>query len=157
RRKGSNLFANSLLALDASTGKYIWHFQTVHHDLWDRDLSANPNLVRLQKDGKLIDAVAQISKQGYIYVFDRVSGEPVFPIDEVAFPPSDLPGEEAWPTQPIPRAPEPFARQSFGPDDISNRTPEIQKELLEEFYKYRNGSLFIPPSLQGSWLFPGFD
>jgi quinoprotein glucose dehydrogenase len=157
RRKGSNLFANSLLALDASTGKYIWHFQTVHHDLWDRDLSANPNLVRLQKDGKLIDAVAQISKQGYIYVFDRVSGEPVFPIDEVAFPPSDLPGEEAWPTQPIPRLPEPFARQSFGPDDISNRTPEIQKELLEEFYKYRNGSLFIPPSLQGSWLFPGFD
>jgi quinoprotein glucose dehydrogenase len=156
-RLGSNLFANSLIALDANTGKYIWHFQVVHHDIWDRDLPANPNLITIKKDGKLIDAVAQITKHGYIYMFDRVNGKPIFPINEVPVPPSDLPGEKAWPTQPIPTLPEPFARQDFGPGDVSDRTPEVQKELLEQYYKYRNGSKFIPPSLQGHFMLPGFD
>lgn len=156
RRKGANLYANSLVALEAATGKYLWHFQTVHHDLWDRDLSANPNLVRIKKEGKWVDAVAQISKQGYIFMFDRTDGKPIFPIEELPFPASDLPDEEAWPTQPIPALPEPFARQDFGPEDVSDRTPAIQKELLEEFYKHSRG-MFVPPSLQGSWIFPGFD
>ncbi len=156
-RKGSNLYANSLLALDANTGKYIWHFQVVHHDLWDRDLPANPNLVRIRKDGKWIDAVAQITKHGYIFMFDRFSGKPVFPINEVPVPASDLPGEEAWPTQPIPTLPEPFARQKFTVDEISDRTPEIKAQLLAEFSKYRSGREFIPPSFQGGLIFPGFD
>lgn len=156
-RKGANLFANSLVALDANTGKYLWHFQTVHHDLWDRDLPAYPNLVTLEKDGQTIDAVAQIAKSGYVFVFDRVTGEPVFPIEEVSVPPSDLPGEEAWPTQPVPTLPEPFSRQQFGPEDVNDRTPEIHAELLAEYHRYRNDDSFTPPSLRGDWLFPGFD
>ncbi len=156
-RKGSNLYANSLIALDAATGKYLWHFQVVHHDLWDRDLPANPNLISIRKDGKSIDAVAQITKHGYIFMFDRVTGKPVFPIHEVPVPPSDLPGEEAWPTQPIPTLPEPFARQRFTVEEISERSPEIKAQLLAEFSKYKSGREFIPPSLQGGITFPGFD
>ncbi len=156
-RKGSNLYANSLIALDANTGKYIWHFQVVHHDLWDRDLPANPNLVTIRKDGKNIDAVAQITKHGYIFMFDRVTGKPIFPINEVPVPASDLPGEKAWPTQPIPTLPEPFARQRFTADEISDRSPEIKAQLLAEFSKYRSGREFIPPSFQGGITFPGFD
>src|SRR5690606_28590672 len=129
-RKGENLFANSLVALDANTGEYLWHFQTVRHDLWDRDLPAYPNLVTLKKDGKSLDVVAQITKSGYIFLFDRVTGSPVFPIEEVRAPPSYLPGEAAWPSQPVPTLPEPFARQRFGPEDVSDRTPEIHRELL---------------------------
>jgi quinoprotein glucose dehydrogenase len=156
-RKGSNLYANSLIALDAATGKYLWHFQIVHHDLWDRDLPANPNLIRIQKDGKSIDAVAQITKHGYIFMFNRVTGKPIFPINEVPVPPSDMPGEEAWPTQPIPTLPEPFARLNFTADNISDRSPEIKAQLLTEFSKYRSGREFIPPSFQGGITFPGFD
>lgn len=156
-RLGSNLYANSLIALDAATGKYIWHFQVVHHDLWDRDLPANPNLVRVRKDGKMIDAVAQITKHGYIFMFDRLNGKPVFPVNEIPVPPSDLPGEKAWPTQPVPELPEPFARQKFGPEEISDRTPEIREALLTEFSKYRSGGEFIPPSFRGGFTFPGFD
>ncbi|SKB29662.1 pyrroloquinoline quinone-dependent dehydrogenase [Daejeonella lutea] len=156
-RKGSNLYANSLIALDANTGKYIWHFQVVHHDIWDRDLPANPNLVRVRKDGKYVDAVAQITKHGYIFMFDRVSGKPIFPINEVPVPASDLPGEQAWPTQPIPTLPEPFARQILNADEISDRSPEIKAQLLAAFSKYRSGKEFIPPSFQGGMVFPGFD
>ena len=156
-RKGSNLYANSLLALDANTGKYIWHFQVVHHDIWDRDLPANPNLVRIRKDGQWIDAVAQITKHGYIFMFDRYTGKPVFPINEVPVPASDLPGEQAWPTQPIPTLPEPFARQKFDIDEISDRSPEIKAHLVAEFSKYKSGREFIPPSFQGGIIFPGFD
>lgn len=157
RRKGQNLFANCLLALDANTGRYLWHFQTVHHDLWDRDLPAYPNLVTVRRNGRWVDAVAQITKSGHIFLFDRVTGTPLFPIEEVPAPSSDLPGEEAWPTQPVPTLPEPFARQHFGADDVSDRTPEIHRELLDEYHRYRNDDRFLPPSLQGSWLFPGFD
>ena len=156
-RLGSNLYANSLIALDANTGKYIWHFQIVHHDLWDRDLPANPNLITIRKNGKNIDAVAQITKHGYIFMFDRVTGKPIFPINEIPVPESDMPGEKAWPTQPIPTLPEPFARQKFGPEEISDRTTEVKNQLLTEFYKYRSGREFIPPSFQGGIIFPGFD
>ena len=156
-RKGSNLFANSLVALEAATGKYLWHFQTVHHDLWDRDLPANPNLVTLHKDGKAIDAVAQITKHGYIFVFDRENGQPVFPIEEKPVPSESLPGEEVWPTQPIPTLPEPFARQHFTEGDISDLSAATHQELLEKFRKIKHSAMFQPPSKQGSWIFPGFD
>lgn len=156
-RKGQNLFANSLIALDAATGKYLWHFQVVHHDLWDRDLPANPNLVTISHDGKNIDAVAQITKHGYIFVFDRVSGKPVFPVEEKAVPVNALPGEEVWPTQPIPSLPEPFARQQFGAEDITDVSPEAHREMMEKYNKVKYSAMFTPPSKEGSWIFPGFD
>lgn len=156
-RKGQNLFGNSLIALDAATGKYIWHYQVVHHDLWDRDLAANPNLVTITRDGKKIDAVAQTTKHGYVFVFDRVTGEPVFPIEEKSFPPSDLPGEEAWPAQPIPTLPEPFARQSFTIDDVTNLDSATHTLMLEKFKMVKYGAMFTPPSKSGVWIFPGFD
>ena len=156
-RKGQNLFGNSLVALEATTGKYIWHFQVVHHDLWDRDLPANPNLVTIHKKGRMIDAVAQITKHGYIFLFDRTTGQPVFPIEEKEVPASDLPGEEAWPTQPIPTLPEPFARQQFGRDDILDIDKESHDELLKKFDKVKYNIPFTPPSKAGVWIFPGFD
>jgi quinoprotein glucose dehydrogenase len=156
-RKGQNLFGNSLVALDAATGKYRWHFQVVHHDLWDRDLAANPNVVTLTIDGKKIDAVAQITKHGFIFVFDRETGEPVFPIEEKSVPASDLAGEVAWPTQPIPTLPEPFARQNFGAKDISNIDPQTHEEMLQKFNLVKYGTMFTPPSKEGVWIFPGFD
>lgn len=156
-RAGANLFANSLIALDAATGKYLWHYQVVHHDLWDRDLAANPNLVTLHKDGKTIDAVAQITKHGYIFLFDRTNGQPVFPIEERAVPQQALPGEVPWPTQPVPVLPEPFARQQFGEDDLTDLSPEAHQEMLEKFRKVKYAAMFTPPSKEGSWIFPGFD
>jgi quinoprotein glucose dehydrogenase len=156
-RKGQNLFGNSLIALDAATGKYIWHYQFVHHDLWDRDLAANPNLVTIHHDGKEIDAVAQITKHGYIFLFDRTNGHPVFPINEVPVPGSDLPGEVAWPTQPIPTLPEPFARQKFDSTEVSDLTPETHAALMEQFRQVKYNALFTPPSKAGVWIFPGFD
>lgn len=156
-RKGANLFANSLLALDAATGKYIWHYQVVHHDLWDRDLPANPNLVTLNRNGKTIDAVAQITKHGYVFVFDRTNGQPVFPIEEKPVPQNALPGEEVWPTQPIPTLPEPFARQKFGPEDVTDLSPETHKDMLAKYNKVKYRTMFSPPSKDGGWIFPGFD
>lgn len=156
-RKGTNLFGNSLIALEAASGKYLWHFQVVHHDLWDRDLAANPNLVTLHKDGKTIDAVAQITKHGYIFLFDRVSGKPLFPIEEKPVPQSALPGEEPWPTQPIPSLPEPFARHKFELEDVSDLTPETHKEMVKKYKQVKHLTPFTPPSKEGSWIFPGFD
>lgn len=156
-RKGQNLFANSLIALEAATGKYLWHFQIVHHDLWDRDLPANPNLVTLRKDGKTIDAVAQITKHGYVFLFDRISGKPIFPIEEKSVPQNALPGEEPWPTQPIPTLPEPFARQSFTASDITDISPEAHQEMMGKFREVKYSAMFTPPSKEGSWIFPGFD
>jgi quinoprotein glucose dehydrogenase len=156
-RKGPDLYANSLVALDANTGKYIWHYQVVHHDLWDRDLPANPNLVTIEHDGKTIDAVAQITKQGYIFMFDRVNGKPVFPINEKPVPTGGLPGEETWPTQPIPSLPQPFARQTFNPEDVTDISPETHKDMLEKYLKVKNRVMFSPPSKEGGWIFPGFD
>lgn len=156
-RKGQNLFANSLIALNAATGKYIWHYQFVHHDLWDRDLPANPNLVTIRHNGKLVDAVAQITKHGYIFMFDRVSGVPIFPTNEMAVPTNGLPGEKPWPTQPIPTLPQPFARQKFGPEDVTDLSPETHKDMMEKYLKVKNRVMFAPPSKEGGWIFPGFD
>jgi quinoprotein glucose dehydrogenase len=156
-RKGKNLFANSLIALEAATGKYLWHYQVVHHDLWDRDLPANPNLVTLHKDGKRIDAVAQITKHGYVFLFDRVNGKPIFQIEERPVPQNALPGEEPWPTQPFPTLPEPFARQKFTIDDVTDISPEAHQEMLEKFKQIKYSEMFTPPSKEGAWIFPGFD
>ncbi|HZE94527.1 MAG TPA: c-type cytochrome, partial [Gemmatimonadales bacterium] len=147
-RLGANLFANSLLALDARTGKRLWHFQTVHHDLWDRDLPAAPNLVTLTRHPARIDAVAQITKSGFVFLFDRQTGQPLFPIEERPVPPSDLRGERAWPTQPFPLQPAPFARQSLRESDVTEP---------KRFGALRRGGLFTPPSREGSIVLPGFD
>ena len=156
-RKGPDLFANCLIALDAATGKYIWHYQVIHHDLWDRDLPANPNLVTIKHDGKTIDAVAQITKHGFIFIFDRTNGQPIFPIEEKPVPTNALPGE--WPsaTQPIPTLPQPFARQHFGPEDVTDISPETHKIMLEKYNKVKYNTMFTPPSKDGDWIFPGFD
>ncbi|MBB6126799.1 outer membrane protein assembly factor BamB family protein [Mucilaginibacter lappiensis] len=156
-RKGKNLFGNSLLALDAATGKLKWHFQVVHHDLWDRDLPANPNLVTIMHDGKQIDAVAQITKHGYIFMFDRTNGKQVFPIEEKPVPTMALPGEQPWPTQPIPTLPEPFTRQTFNPEDVTDISPKTHQDMLQKYNQVKNRLMFTPPSKRGGWIFPGFD
>jgi len=156
-RKGKNLYANSLIALDAANGSYIWHYQVVHHDLWDKDLPANPNLVTINRDGKTVDAVAQITKHGYIFMFDRKTGNPIFPIEEKRVPGTALPGEQPWLTQPIPTLPEPFARQEFNPEDVTNLSPETHATMLERYHKVKNRTMFSAPSKEGGWIFPGFD
>jgi quinoprotein glucose dehydrogenase len=156
-RTGDNLFADSLVALDANTGKRLWHYQFVHHDTWDRDLNAPPALVTLKRDGKTIDAVAQTTKQGYLFVFDRVSGKPLFPIEERPYPSSPIPGEVTSPTQPLPLSPPPYARQKMTEKDITNRTPEAHAAVLERFKTVLSDGQFIPNTLQGTILFPGSD
>ncbi len=157
-RKGDNLFANSLLALDARTGKRLWHFQTVHHDLWDRDLSSPPALVTLTRSGRRIDAVVQPSKQGFLYVFERLTGQPVFPIVEQAVPASEMPGEQASPTQPFVTTPAPFARQRLTADMLTRRTPEAHEAALKAFPLMRSAGPFTPLSTKAPTIvFPGFD
>lgn len=155
-RKGANLFANCLLALDARTGKRIWHFQFVHHDILDRDPPAPPNLITIKRDGRRIDAVAQVTKQGYIFVFDREDGTPLFPITERPVPASDVPGEESWPTQPLPTKPAPYARQTFGEADI-NPFAENKQELIDSFRRSRSEGPFTPLSQKGTIIYPGLD
>jgi len=156
-RVGEDLFANTLLALDARTGRRLWHFQTVHHDLWDRDLPAAPNLLTVTRAGRLVDAVAQITKSGFVFLFDRVSGNPLFPIEEHAVPASDLEGEQTWATQPIPLAPKPFARQSISLSDLADLTASAHGAEVERFRTLRHEALFAPPSREGTVLLPGFD
>lgn len=157
-RQGDNLYANSLVALDAATGKRIWHFQGVHHDIWDRDFPSPPALVTVTKDGRRIDAVAQTSKQGFVFLFERATGKPLFPIEERPFPRSDVPGEYASPTQPIPLAPEPFARQRLTVDLLTTRTPEAHAWAAEAFKSLRGGGLFAPFAVDAQTIvFPGFD
>lgn len=156
-RIGQNLFANCLIALDAKTGKRLWHQQLVHHDLWDRDLPAPPNLLTVTHGGKRIDAVAQVTKSGHVFVFHRETGEPLFPVREVPVPMSDLQGESAWPTQPIPTKPAPFSRQLFTHDEITDISPESHRQVLERFAKIRPHTPYLPPSREGSIVFPGFD
>ena len=156
-RVGANLFANSLLALDAATGKRIWHFQTVHHDVIDMDLPAAPNLVTVTHDGRQVDAVAQITKTGFVFLFDRVTGAPLFPIEERAVPASDIPGEHSWPTQPFPSLPKPFARQGLTAADLTTLSPESNAAMLARLRTLRSEGLFTPPSLAGSVIMPGFD
>jgi quinoprotein glucose dehydrogenase len=157
-RNGDNLYANSLLALDARTGKRIWHFQAVHHDVWDRDFPANPNLIRIQKDGKWIDAVAQISKQGYTYVFDRETGKPIWPIVETPVTQSQMPGEVSSKTQPIPSLPEPFMNLVFAEKSILNLKPEWEKDIRDQLSNAIFGDTWAPPHPEKSLvLFPGMD
>lgn len=151
-RKGRNLFANSVIALDARTGKRVWHFQVVRHDLWDYDLPVYPNLVRVHDK----DAVAQVTKTGYVFVFDRATGKPIFDVEERAASVSDVPGESAWPSQPIPLKPPPFSRQGFTRDDITNISPEAHRVVLRRFKTLRSGPIFTPPSLRGTVISPGF-
>lgn len=155
-RQGENLFANSLIALNAETGKRIWHFQFVHHDILDRDLPAPPNLLTVIHNGKRIDAVAQTTKQGFVFVFDRENGEPLFPIEERPVPASDVPGEVAWPTQPFPTKPAPYARQTFTEEDISPIASNRQ-ELIETFRNSRSEGPFTPLSKRGTIIYPGLD
>lgn len=152
-RKGNNLFANCLLALDARTGKRLWHFQMVHHDLWDYDATAAPQLVTVKHEGKMIDAVAQASKQGFLYVFDRVTGKPLWPIEERPTPASDVPGEQTSPTQPFPTAPPPFTRQKVTPADVNPYllTREERANWKDRIASARGG-LFMPPSLQAETI-----
>lgn len=155
-RHGENLFANSLLALNAQTGERIWHYQFVHHDVLDRDVPAPPNLVTLVRNNKKTDAVAQITKQGYIFIFDRETGTPLFPIQETLVPQSDIPGEQTWPTQPIPETPAPFARQYLSEQDISP-IADNREELKTILKNSRTEGPFTPLSERGTLVFPGLD
>ncbi len=155
QRPGQNLFGESLICLDADTGIRKWHFQTVHHGLWDYDLPAPPNLVTLTIGGHKVDAAVQITKMGFIFVFDRVTGSPLFPIEERPVPASDVPGEEASPTQPIPVRPPPITPQGVTLDEAFDLTPELKAEAISEMKEYRLGPLFTPPSLQGTLMLPG--
>jgi quinoprotein glucose dehydrogenase len=159
KRLGTNLFANSVLALDAATGKRIWHYQTVHHDLWDRDLPAAPVLVNLVKDGKRIEAIAQTTKSGFIFLLDRTTGKPVYPIIETPVPvETGLIGEHPWPTQPIPSFPAPFARQSVTEKDLNHLVPDSSfQDIKKRWAQMKHDNLFSPPAKQGTLIFPGFD
>lgn len=155
-RTGANLFADCLLALDARTGKRLWHFQMVHHDIWDYDNPTAPKLLTLHQDGKTIDAVAQVSKQGFVWVFNRVTGEPIWPIEERPVPKSDMPGETTWPTQPFPTKPPPYARQKFTVDDLSPYLSlEDRARFRDQILSARNDGLFTPPGRRDTVQMPG--
>lgn len=154
-RPGENLYANSLLALDAATGEYVWHYQTIHHDLWDFDLPAPPNLLTVEIDGRKVDAVSQTTKHGFLFVFDRETGEPLFPIEERPVPTDTrIESEQPWPTQPFPVKPEPLTRQNFTEDQVTDISPESREAVLARYRNYRNEGLFTPPDPDGSIMFP---
>jgi quinoprotein glucose dehydrogenase len=153
-RKGADLFGDSLVCLDANTGKLVWYFQTVHHALFDYDGVMTPNLVTIHKDGRSIDVVAAVSKQGFTYVFDRVTGKPIWPIEERPVPQTDMPGEETSPTQPFPTKPLPFAKQGFTADDVVDFTPDLKARALAKVKPYRMGPLFTSPAEQGTLMMP---
>jgi len=157
-RLGNDLYANTILALDANTGKRLWHFQGVHHDIWDRDFPSEPALFTLKRDGKTVEGLAQTTKQGYLYLFDRVTGQPLFPIHEVPYPTSTVPGEVTSPTQPKPDAPEPFARQRLTADMLTTRTPEAHAWAAKEFATFNSDGQFIPLAVgKQTVVIPGFD
>ena len=155
QRLGDNLFGNSLVCVDASTGEMVWHFQMIHHDLWDYDLPAAPILADIKVDGKKIKAVAQVSKQGFVYVLDRITGKPVWPIEERPVPQSTVPGERAAATQPFPTRPAPFEVQGLTEDGLIDFTPELRAEAVAMISQYRNDGFFTPPSMEGSIQLPG--
>ena len=155
RRPGAGLFGEALVCLDAATGKRKWHFQIIHHGLWDYDNPSPPNLVTIRVDGRPVDAVVQLTKQGFAYVFDRVTGAPVWPIEERAVPPSDVAGEQAWPTQPFPTKPPALTEQGVTLDDAIDFTPELKAAARQELAKFQIGPVFTPPSLKGTVQRPG--
>jgi len=159
-RPGNNLFSDSLVCLDAKTGKRVWHFQLVHHDMWDYDTASPPTLINITVDGRPVRAVAQTSKQSFLYVFDRVTGKPVWPIEEKPVPRGDTPGEWYSPTQPVPTRPAPYDRQGVSESDLTDFTPELHAEALELIKPYKIGPLFTPPSIataavRGTLQIPG--
>jgi quinoprotein glucose dehydrogenase len=157
-RVGDDLFADSLIALNAKTGERIWHFQGVHHDIWDRDFPAPPNLVTVIRDGKEVPAIAQTSKQGYLFLFNRVDGTPLFPIENRPALPSDVPGEVAAKEQPFPIKPAPFSRQRITEDMLTNRTPEAHAWAVKRFAEIRSDGQFVPMSVgKDTLMWPGFD
>jgi quinoprotein glucose dehydrogenase len=157
-RLGDNLFSNSLIALDAQTGKRVWHFQAVRHDLWDRDFPAPPSLVTVMRDGRAVDAVAQTTKQGFVFVFERATGRALFPIEYRTFPASTIKGERAADTQPVPVKPAPFARQRLTADLLTTRTPEAHRAALDAFRAFRSDGQFVPLGVgKETVVFPGFD
>ena len=155
-RLGDNLFANSLVCLDGETGKRIWHFQFVHHTVWDYDLPAAPNLITITVDGRTIDAVAQVTKQGFTFVFDRVTGEPVWPIEERPVPQSTVPGERTSLTQPYPTKPPVFLTNGATEDDVLDFTPELEAAALAIFNKHHAGPLYTPPAMGRNIVRPGW-
>jgi quinoprotein glucose dehydrogenase len=156
-RIGQNLFANCVLALDATTGKRLWHFQTVHHDLWDYDLPCPPNLVTVEHGGKRIDAVVQSMKVGHLFLLDRETGKPLFPVEERPVPKSTIPGEQSWPTQPFPSKPPAFAQQRFTEAEVTDLSPKARAHVLELLKSMKTGSVFIPPGEQPSVVLPQFN
>ena len=155
RRPGQNLYGESIVCLDAATGRKKWHFQIVHHGLWDYDPPSAPSLVTITAGGRRTDAVVQLTKQGFAFVFDRVTGTPIWPIEERAVPASDVEGERAWPTQPFPSRPAPFSPQGMTADDVIDFTPELKAAAQAELAKVRIGPLYTPPSVQGTFMRPG--
>jgi quinoprotein glucose dehydrogenase len=153
-RLGANEFSDSVVALDAKTGRLVWHYQTVHHDLWDYDLAAPPVLATIEHGGRRVDAVVQATKHGFVFVLDRDTGVPLFPVEERPAPASDVPGERAWPTQPVPTAPPPLVPQRITEDDLYAPTPEHLAACRERLHELRNDGLFTPPSLRGSVIYP---
>jgi quinoprotein glucose dehydrogenase len=158
-RKGDNLFANCLLALDAATGKRIWHYQYIRHDVWDKDLPTPPALVTINKDGRRIEAVAQPTKHGFVYIFERETGKPVYDMTEIPVPTDGMvEGESLAKTQPVPMMPEPFARQTFNEDELNNLLPDSSfQDIRDRYRSYKKGSMFTPPSLEGTIFYPGLD
>lgn len=156
-RKGANLFANCILSLDAATGEYRWHFQTVHHDLWDYDLPCPPVLTQVKHQGVWKDAAVQVTKTGHVFVMDRDSGTPLFPVEEIPVPQSEVPGEHSWPTQPIPVIPPPFAHQRFTSAEVARIDPETTAETLEQLKDMVTGDVFTPPGFKRSVVLPQFN
>jgi len=156
-RVGQNLFGNCVLALRAGTGERVWHFQVVHHDLWDYDIPAPPNLVTVQQDGRRIDAVAQVTKVGHLFLLERETGRPLFPVAERTVGKSDVPGEQSWPTQPFPAKPPPFAQQRFTEAEVTDLNPKARLHVLEKLRAMRTGEAFIPPGLKPSVALPQFN
>jgi quinoprotein glucose dehydrogenase len=155
-RKGDNLFANCTICLDVHTGKRLWHFQTLRHDLWDHDLPTCPNLVTVRHNGRKHEAVAQVTKTGFVFLFDRLTGQPLFPVEDRPVPASDIPGEQAASTQPFPVKPPAFARQFVGESDLTDLSPKAHEDVFRRFCTYRAGPAFTPPSLNGTVVVPGF-
>jgi quinoprotein glucose dehydrogenase len=157
-RAGDNLFANSLLALEAATGKRLWHFQAVRHDIWDRDFPAPPNLVTVRRDGRTVDAVAQTSKQGFVFLCDRVTGAPLFPITDRSYPRSQVDGETTAASQPLPSLPAPYARQLLTEEQLTRRTSDARAAVVRDFRRMSPGGPFVPIAVEAETVvFPGFD